>query len=313
MAVDKMITAAAPVVGGIIGAFGQKKREKRAHDRNLQYLDIQQKNAMAQMDKQRDDQMEIWNKTNYGAQVEHMKNAGLNVGLMYEGGGQGGQLGGSAGSNAGLATAQTFDIRQAAQESAMAAAQIANIKAQTEKTKAETVKTSEDTIGQQYQNEFDKVRNDIQGESKEFQIEQIEWQARKLMAEMTITQHDQIISENTIDERTDKIKSEAITSALMIEQTKAGTNLTHEQAKAITEQLQQGWESLEVQREGQEVSRENMEKLTETMLWQAGIQATGNIINSLLDIRRLKTPTMRSKPSDNNNSKPRNHYSKTMK
>lgn len=137
MALNKMITAAAPVVGGIIGAFGQKKREQRAHDRNLQYLDIQQKNTMEQIEKQRADQMKMWNETNYGAQVEHMKKAGLNVGLMYEGGGQGGQLGGSAGGSAGLATPQTFDIRQAAQESAMAAAQIANIKAQTEKTKAE--------------------------------------------------------------------------------------------------------------------------------------------------------------------------------
>ncbi len=32
-----------------------------------------------------------WNRTNYGAQVEHMKSAGLNVGLMSGGGGQAGQ------------------------------------------------------------------------------------------------------------------------------------------------------------------------------------------------------------------------------
>jgi hypothetical protein len=31
--------------------------------------------------------MDMWNKTNYGAQVEHMKNAGLNPALMYKGSG----------------------------------------------------------------------------------------------------------------------------------------------------------------------------------------------------------------------------------
>ena len=33
--------------------------------------------------------MEMWNQTNYGAQRQHMEDAGLSVGLMYGGGGQG--------------------------------------------------------------------------------------------------------------------------------------------------------------------------------------------------------------------------------
>ena len=34
-------------------------------------------------------QMDMWNKTNYGAQMRHMKDAGLNPGLMYGMGGGG--------------------------------------------------------------------------------------------------------------------------------------------------------------------------------------------------------------------------------
>ena len=33
--------------------------------------------------------METWNQTNFGAQRQHMEDAGLSVGLMYGGGGQG--------------------------------------------------------------------------------------------------------------------------------------------------------------------------------------------------------------------------------
>ena len=45
-------------------------------------------------------QMDMWNKTNYGAQVEHLKDAGLNPALMYGSAGQGGTTGSQGGGNA---------------------------------------------------------------------------------------------------------------------------------------------------------------------------------------------------------------------
>ncbi len=45
-------------------------------------------------------QMDMWNKTNYGAQMEHMRKAGLNPALMYKSGGQAGQTGSQTGGNA---------------------------------------------------------------------------------------------------------------------------------------------------------------------------------------------------------------------
>jgi len=48
----------------------------------------------------RDIQMDIWNRTNYGAQVAHMKKAGLNPALMYAKGGQGGTTGSQTGGGA---------------------------------------------------------------------------------------------------------------------------------------------------------------------------------------------------------------------
>jgi hypothetical protein len=45
-------------------------------------------------------QMDMWNKTNYGAQVQHMKDAGLNPALMYGSAGQGGSTGSQSGGSA---------------------------------------------------------------------------------------------------------------------------------------------------------------------------------------------------------------------
>ncbi len=89
-------------------------------------------------------EFDLWNKTNYEAQVAHMKNAGLNPALMYGQAGQG--VTGTAGQSAGGGHASDEASRQQASvasagmalQLSMQQAQIENIKAQTEKTKAET-------------------------------------------------------------------------------------------------------------------------------------------------------------------------------
>ena len=68
---------AGPVYDTIIG--GQKQRRQK------ELMDYQQKH-----------QLEMWEKTNYPAQVQQMKKAGLNPALMYGQAGAGGQLGGTA-------------------------------------------------------------------------------------------------------------------------------------------------------------------------------------------------------------------------
>ena len=50
--------------------------------------------------------MDMWNKTNYGAQIQHMKNAGLNPALMYGSAGQGGTTGSQGGGSASKGSSQ---------------------------------------------------------------------------------------------------------------------------------------------------------------------------------------------------------------
>lgn len=88
--------------------------------------------------------MKTWDQTNYAAQVEQMKKAGLNPGLMYDGQGGGGTTSGGQASGSvtgGQASANAAGMGlQTGMQAAMTAAQIKNLDANTEKTKVETLK-----------------------------------------------------------------------------------------------------------------------------------------------------------------------------
>ena len=67
----------------------------------MQLMNQQMGNQMALNQQGNDLQFDLWNKTNYGAQMEHMKKAGLNPALMYgKGAGQGGSTGSQTGGSA---------------------------------------------------------------------------------------------------------------------------------------------------------------------------------------------------------------------
>ena len=66
-------------------------------------LDLQQnqfENQQALNQQGHNLQLDMWNKTNFGAQMEHLKKAGLNPALMYKQGGAGGQTGSQGGGSA---------------------------------------------------------------------------------------------------------------------------------------------------------------------------------------------------------------------
>lgn len=108
-------------------AFGGMKQKQQLKG---QKKALEQQNAA---------QLDMWNKTNYEAQKEHMKAAGLNPGLLYGMSGGGGATTGSASAMPDVAQGHGMDIAGAAQL-ALIEAQKRNIEANTEKTKTETTK-----------------------------------------------------------------------------------------------------------------------------------------------------------------------------
>jgi len=80
-------------VGGMAAARSQNRNQRRL-------MDVQYQNQRMLNQHGHDLQMDMWNKTNYGAQVKHMKDAGLNPALMYGSAGQGGTTGSQGGGSA---------------------------------------------------------------------------------------------------------------------------------------------------------------------------------------------------------------------
>lgn len=120
--------------------YANQKEDWNAKRQKERQMELNQQGADLQMD--------MWNKTNYGAQLKHMKEAGLNPALMYGMGGGGGTTTGSqSGGSAGKAQGQ----KQMGIEGLMAGAQIELMKAQAKKAAAEAanIRGEEGTQGAQ--------------------------------------------------------------------------------------------------------------------------------------------------------------------
>ena len=110
---------------GMIGkaagtAFGMYK-SNYANQKEDWNAKRQQQRQMELNQQGHDLQMDMWNKTNYGAQIGHMKEAGLNPALMY---GMGGGGGATTGSQGGGSAAKGMAQKQMGIEGLMAASQV---------------------------------------------------------------------------------------------------------------------------------------------------------------------------------------------
>ena len=115
---------------GMIGGHQQDRRNYR-DQRNLMNLQMQNQ---AGLNRQGHDlQMDMWNKTNYGAQVGHMRDAGLNPALMYKGAGAGGTTGSQGGGSASMGNKQQGKVMD--MSNLMMGAQIEKLKEEVEHSK----------------------------------------------------------------------------------------------------------------------------------------------------------------------------------
>lgn len=94
---SKLLGGAINAGSSLLGGIGRKGRERRQQGYTKDLMGLQYANQR-QLNKQGNElQMDMWNKTNYGAQMEHLKGAGLNPALMYGMSGGGGTTAGSQG------------------------------------------------------------------------------------------------------------------------------------------------------------------------------------------------------------------------
>lgn len=321
----KMVDAALAGIPGLIGmgigAIGQRKRDARQDKRQLaqqqKLMNMQIQGQMSMADYMNKKQMELWNQTNYGAQVEHLKEAGLNPALMYGMGGGGGATAAASGGSVtgGQATVNNGEIAAMAGmgiQASMTKAQIELIKAQTQKTEAEAAKTAgvdtalaqsqinslnQGVENQKAQKELTEIQTDIgrieeyvKSKTQNAAVAIIMTELREATARMNIMENEKLISDETRDEKIKIIESELVGMGLRNILTKAGITKTEAEIKQIyanidkiSQELAMGWQSLSLDERNTKVA----EMLGEwnTSLTKEGLSAITSIVGELIQGR----------------------------
>jgi len=175
MAIGNIIGGLGALGGAIMGNMGRRQQQRDTKE----LMQIQQFYNQQNMEKAQQQQFEMWQKTNFPAQVEMLKNAGLNVGLMYEGGGAGGTTGAGNMTSAGLGNAPNYDIAgDMAKGGALAreVAQLGLLKAQRENIEADTQQKQETTKSTAEDVKYKQFDNDVRDfVGKEATAEAIKW------------------------------------------------------------------------------------------------------------------------------------------
>ena len=128
--------AATEATQGILGLALGSLNDKRQLKQQARLTEQQMKYDQMQTDWNMKKQIELFNATGCGAQLDQIKKAGLSPGLIYGGGGAGGTLGGSSATAQGAAGNAAMDIAGAAQITLLNA-QRENIEADTENKRAD--------------------------------------------------------------------------------------------------------------------------------------------------------------------------------
>lgn len=137
--------AAGNAIDAVFGLALEHHNDKRqlSQQEKLQQLQIRGQKEMG--DYNYEQQMRMWHDTNYSAQVDELRKAGLNPALMYGMSGGGGTTTGSQGGSVSGASAPSGGgevVNMMGLQRGQTLAEIELIKAQTEKVKAEAEKTS---------------------------------------------------------------------------------------------------------------------------------------------------------------------------
>lgn len=201
------------VIGQVLGMIGGHQSERRNNRNNRSLMNLQKENQKELNQQGHDLQFDMWNKTNYKAQVAHMKAAGLNPALMYKGAGPGGTTGSQGGGSAAGGTAAPFKVMD--MQNLLVGAQKRNIDANTDLTIAKRKKLSgPDTGLTEGQIEGLNLANKITRDSTQAQIDKFSADLEKTVEDKVSTMLQNQVDMKTIDEKVGIIVQEEISKAL---------------------------------------------------------------------------------------------------
>lgn len=306
-------TAGSAGAGGIIGAGmgllmeGHQDRRQRRQQQAL--TDIQAKANREAANHSKDLQMQMWNETNYGAQMKHIKEAGLNPALIYGMSGAGGTTGSAmeAAVSGGQAPNKSEAMGMMRDTNiAMQAAQIDMLKSQAEKNRADatatagvetnlksqTIENLKQTVNNlKAQEDLTKIQGTIAeiqakyaDEKENYGVEVLLGQRDKLAQEWVQLANNNEITNATKEDMKEKIRTEAANAILQGTAIKAGIEQTKASTIKLEQDVLQGWQDLDIKEKRQIIEQKFMEKNIDLMTIDRvikGIDGIGNVFKNL--------------------------------
>ena len=214
-------------------------------------------------------QYDLWQKTNYPAQVQQLQQAGLNPALLYAKGGPGGTTGtpttgAGMGIAPGQAPGQTAQQILAAQETAadikLKNAQAENIAAKTPQ-EADLMTSTINSINQGINNQkaqeiltdaqaqTQRLTNSLQGETLDDQIATIRALSGQIQNEMQRAVRNNYMDQATMNDKIKTIQGAMIGQFLQNNLTQSQTSANKEQIQQMQNQIMQGWKQLDINKQ----------------------------------------------------------------
>lgn len=311
--------AASSAIGIGIQRLGAKYDRRQQMQTQEGLTDIQKRAEKEMMDYQQQKELEMWEKTGYGAQVKQMNQAGINPALMYGMGGGGGQTTGHGGSpgisggTAGYVDTTGMGIQKGL-ELALLASQKNVLDTQAEKNKADAAATSgvQTDVGRQNIEEskartntlmqgYDNMRQDYEIRKLEITMKNIEnfekqasqgdrlsyikSEAKTAINIVDSTAAEAKIDKATINQKIQIIQEEAIGAGLRNLLTRENTFLAKEQSRAIAQGIMRDWDKMN-QTERDIRIKEALKDFNTDPNREAIQQAT-NLINGIMHARPI--------------------------
>lgn len=253
------IGAAGSLVGGAINSIFSNQSINKQVSAQEQLADY---NANLQYQ----EQMKMWNETNYPAQVQQMMQAGLNPALMYRGAGGGGATTGSGLPTQNVTPTQQNNgaaIAQQALQGMMMKAQIDNLNAQTQETLSKVAANQNTTNVQNSQIQANQASANLQNANAELSktqntleqlninykqntldasIDQVRETAKIIGQQLAIIQNDKEISDATKQIKIQQQIENVAETIANIHLKQSGIELNQKQIWQIGQVVSQNWE-----------------------------------------------------------------------
>lgn len=231
---------------------------------------------LRKMDAQRQQQMRMWQDTNYSAQMEQMKKAGLSPGLMYGLGGGGGTTTGADATGVGQPGAREQNDILGMQ---LIQAQRALLEAQTQKTTAEAEKIAgPDT-------RLAKLTAQMYSDSYEATYGKAIAEWGNLEAELQRKKAEGQVAEGTIDTEIQTKEAELVGILLTNELRKSQKDLTEAQMQATVESIAQKWKALAIEKGYLDIERFVQDVANSTKLT---VEAVKGVVSNLEPLSRIR-------------------------